>query len=304
MLNGIDVYEGDNISNWDVIKNTDGISVVIQKATEGVIKIDKLLTYRYPRIRQAGFKIGFYHFARHNGAVQEADHFLSAISGLESDTVYWVDIEGEDSWNKSEAINYVNKFINYLASKNLKCGVYTGYAFYKDYLAGNILDVPLWIASYGKQPSLYPDDASWQYSETGRLHGAASNVDLDYFLDDIFTGKVLPIKSTLLVKQIESLQYDLDLDYNAMLNVDGIAGNKTMVALLEIQNIIVKGHKSHVVLWIQQKLEGYGYLKKEDYTPMLYDEATFQAVTNLQKNWGKATDGILGPQTWNIFLNN
>jgi lysozyme len=77
-----------------------------------------------------------------------------------------------------------------------------------------------------------------------------------------------------------------------------------MAALRGIQNIITKGHKSHVVLWIQQKLGQYGYLENGTYTEMVYDEPTFQAVTNMQKNWGKATDGILGPQTWSILLNN
>lgn len=36
----------------------------------------------------------------------------------------------------------------------------------------------------------------------------------------------------------------------------------------------------------------------------LRNEATFQVLTNLQKNWGKAADGILGKDAWNILLNN
>jgi lysozyme len=304
VMNGIDVYEGDNISDWNVIKNTDGISVVIQKATQGLSRVDSLLNYRYPRIKQAGLKLGFYHYANGNDPIAEAKHFLETISGLESDTVLWLDIEGEENWSRSNAINFANAFIKYVQSQGYKIGVYSGYAFYKDYLAGNILDVPLWIASYGRQPSLYPDDASWQYSETGKLNGAVGYVDLDYFIEDIFTGNVTPAKPNILLQQIKALQYNLNLDYSAKLVVDGIAGNETMAVLKGIQNIIAKGHKSHVVLWIQQKLEQYGYLKKNSYTPMVYDEATFQAVTNLQKNWRKATDGILGPDTWSIFLNN
>ncbi|OBR94175.1 MULTISPECIES: GH25 family lysozyme [Clostridium] len=304
VMNGIDVYEGDNISDWNVIKNTDGISVVIQKATQGLSHVDSLLNYRYPRIKQAGLKLGFYHYANGNDPTAEAKHFLKTISGLESDTVLWLDIEGEENWSRSNAINFANAFIKYVQSQGRKIGVYSGYAFYKDYLQGNIPDVPLWIASYGRQPSLYPDNASWQYSETGKLNGAVGYVDLDYFIEDIFTGNVSPAKPNTLVQQIKALQYNLNLDYSAKLAVDGIAGPATTAALKGIQNIIVKGHKSHVVLWIQQKLEQYGYLKKNSYTPMVYDEATFQAITNLQNNWRKATDGILGPDTWSIFLNN
>ncbi len=303
-MKGIDIYEGDNISDWNVIKNTDGIEVVIQKATQGISHVDSLLNYRYPRIKQAGLKLGFYHFANGNDPISEAKHFLSTIAGLKSDTVLWLDIEGEESWSKSHAINFANDFIQYIQSQGFKIGIYTGASFYNDYLAGNIPEVPLWLASYGRQPSLYPSRASWQYSESGRLNGAVGNVDLDYFIDDIFGGNVTPIQPNKFTETIKALQYNLNLDYNAGLVVDGDAGTATMEALKGIESIIAKGHKSHVVLWVQEKLEGYGYLKSKSYAPMVYDEPTFQAVTNLQKNWGKATDGILGPDTWNILLNN
>lgn len=102
---------------------------------------------------------------------------------------------------------------------------------------------------------------------------------------------------------IKALQYDLNIDYNAKLTLTGIADTATIAALKGIQNIIVKGHKSSVVKWVQQKLIGYGYLKKGQDTGV-YDEATFQAVTNMQKNWNRATSGVLNLDTWNIFLNN
>jgi Putative peptidoglycan-binding domain-containing protein len=102
---------------------------------------------------------------------------------------------------------------------------------------------------------------------------------------------------------IKALQYDLNIDYNAKLTLIGIADNATIAALKGIQSIIVKGHKSSVVKWIQQKLIGYGYLAKGKDSG-IYDEATFQAVTNMQKNWGRTTSGILNIETWQIFLNN
>ena len=102
---------------------------------------------------------------------------------------------------------------------------------------------------------------------------------------------------------IKALQYDLNIDYNAKLAITGIDDRATEAALKGIQNIIVKGHKSHVVQWIQQKLIGYGYLKKGQDTGV-YDESTFQAVTNLQKKWGRPTDGVMRPETWYVFLNN
>jgi lysozyme len=133
-------------------------------------------------------------------------------------------------------------------------------------------------------------------------------VDLDWFADDIVAGaegSTPPSPSVdKLKEQIKALQYNLNIDYNAGLEVDGVAGPATMAALKGIQDIIIKGHKSHVVLWIQQKLVMYGYLKAGTYMEMVYDESTFQAVTNLQKAWGRPTDGVLRPETWDIFLTN
>lgn len=75
----------------------------------------------------------------------------------------------------------------------------------------------------------------------------------------------------ILKEQIKFLQYNLNIDYNAGLVIDGVTGKNTLAALKEIQDIT----KSHLVLWIQQKLEQYGYLKENSYIQMLYNEATF-----------------------------
>ena len=112
-------------------------------------------------------------------------------------------------------------------------------------------------------------------------------------------------KNKTLKEQISSLQYHMNVDYNAKLkHTDGNIYQETLDNLKSIGNIIKKGHKSHIVLWLQQKLEMWGYLKKGSYTEMLYDEPTFQAVTELQKNWERPTDGVLRMETWSIFLNN
>lgn len=311
MLKGIDIYEGDNVQDWNAVKNA-GIEVVIQKATQGITHVDKLLNYRYPLIKSTGLKIGFYHFASYNSEnpTEEAQHFLDTINNLKSDTVLWLDLEAAEKWNKQTAIDYANAFINYVQAKGFKIGIYTGASFYYEYLQGNIPNVPLWLASYGKEPNLYTNGtASWQYSESGSLPGIAGNVDLDYFLDNIFINNnsmlIENVKDPKRILQIKALQYNLNLDYNAKLtDADGNIYQSTLNALNSVGKLITKGHKSHVVLWIQQKLQIWGYLKSNSYAKMVYDEPTFQAITNLQKNWGRSTSGILDLDTWKIFLDN
>lgn len=155
-----------------------------------------------------------------------------------------------------------------------------------------------------------------QYGQLPILgHAEAMNFETscpgtNYPLQDIKELKKQPITITpatdKLKAQIQALEYWLNVDYNAKLtHTDGTYTEEELYPnLIAVGKLIVKGHKSHLVQWVQQKLEMWGYLKKSSYTPMMYDEATFQAVTNLQKKWGRSTSGILDIDTWNIFLNN
>lgn len=224
-MKGIDIYEGDNVQDWNAVKNG-GIEVVIQKASQGTSHVDSLLQYRYPKMKSVGLKVGFYHFANNTGDPEaQAQHFLDAINGLQSDTVLWLDIEAEESWTKQAAINFVNDFISYVRNKGFQIGVYTGASFYTDYLAGNIPSVPLWLASYGKQPSLYPSSASWQYSESGFSDGIAGNVDLDYFIDNIF------ITSSNLIKEVQHDLQRVSCLEEGESNATGVLDVKTLNAI-------------------------------------------------------------------------
>ena len=169
----------------------DCVQVIIQKASQGLFYNDSLLSYRYDHITQNGFEIGYYHYADNNGindAVSQANHFIGQIKGLKSDTVYFLDIENEDQWTKQQAIDFTNTFITYMQSKGYKMGLYTGLSFYYEYLQGSIPIVPLWLASYGKQPEQYPN-VSWQSSESGSLPGVIGDIDLDSFSDNIFLNE-------------------------------------------------------------------------------------------------------------------
>lgn len=328
---GIDVYEYDNISDWNTVKNN-GISVVIQKASEGLHHNDSLLQYRYPRILQAGLKIGYYHFADNTGQpVAEAQHFLSRINGLHSDTVLWLDIENQPNWTKWQAINYTNSFINYVQSQGYKIGIYTGLSFYYEYLNGSIpSNIPVWLASYGKQPVQYPSVVSWQYSESGRMSGVIGAVDTDYFNDSIFTG-VKPVVSQNSTSNINtksttnssimSLQEQLNSLINANLvadgqdgprtqaavekfqsimglAVDGIAGTNTWNAINQIRSYPVDGimykHYEYATRWIQWRV-GSGIDGK-------YGYGTASKVQAFQREYNLYSDGITGPMTWNAMF--
>lgn len=306
MINGVDISNLNPSININLIKNQ-GNSFIIVKATEGSTFIDKYYNYNVKQAKELELVTGAYHFARFNNiskAVEEAYFFKSIVLGNKPDFVA-LDVEQQVSGDITEICLVFLDIISTIAPALIYCNP----SYIKAHLNSNITKYPLWIANYGvSTPNtvLWKEYAIWQYTEKGKVSGINGYLDLNYmsevFYNSLGTNK--PIKPDILVEQIKALQYNLNIDYNAKLAIDGIAGPATMAALEGIEGIIVKGHKSHVVLWLQQKLEQYGYLKENSYTPMLYDEATFQAVTELQKNWDRSTDGILKTQTWNVFLNN
>lgn len=306
MINGVDISNLNALVNINLIKNQ-GNSFIIAKATEGSTFIDKYYNYNIKWAKELGLVTGAYHFARFHDrtkAVEEAYFFKSIVLGNKPDLVV-LDVEQQVSGDITEICLDFLDIISTVAPALIYCNP----SYIKAHLNSSITKYPLWIANYGvSSPStvLWKEYAIWQYTEKGKISGINGYFDLNYmfkaFYNSLHTNK--PVKTDILVEQIKSLQYNLNIDYNAKLIIDGIVGPATMAALKGIESLIIKGHKSHVVLWMQQKLEQYGYLKENSYTPMLYDEATFQAVTELQKNWGRSTDGILKTQTWNVFLNN
>jgi GH25 family lysozyme M1 (1,4-beta-N-acetylmuramidase)/Tfp pilus assembly protein PilX len=182
---GADVYEGDDISNYQQFKSS-GVQVVIQKATQGETFTDSLLQYRATNLTKYGFLVGYYHYANNDSQPDaQAQHFLDAINGLHSDTVLWLDIENEGDWNKQQAVAFTKEFISYVQARGHKIGIYSGLNFYNDYLSDSNLNVPIWLASYGAQPSQYPS-VSWQYTDTGTINGVSGYIDLDRFNNLIF----------------------------------------------------------------------------------------------------------------------
>ena len=58
IYNGVDVYEYSNITDYQALRNA-GVSVIIQKASEGNNYNDKLLYYRASTAPKYGFKTIF-----------------------------------------------------------------------------------------------------------------------------------------------------------------------------------------------------------------------------------------------------
>lgn len=188
-MKGIDISSYQGNINFIQVKAS-GVEVVYIKATEGVNYTDSTLRIFYNNAKAAGLKIGFYHFLNSNDSISQAEHFLSAINGLESDCKYVIDVEVTLDQSVDKVSTNVRKFADYLISKGKEACIYTGLYFYNNNLNNTVKNLPLWVASYSTSK---PNVASigWQYSETGSVNGISGNVDLDTFDNGILINETL-----------------------------------------------------------------------------------------------------------------
>ncbi|MFL0251417.1 GH25 family lysozyme [Clostridium neuense] len=300
---GIDIYSGNDISDYSTIKSQ-GIDIVVAKATQGIDYTDSSFNYRCNHVRDAGLKFGAYHFAGGlygHTPEAEAQHFLDTIKGQTFDICLWLDLEDYSlkTWGKQEAIDFANRFISYVQTRGYKIGIYCCQSFYYENLAGNILNVPVWLANYSKQPTQFSNIVSWQYSETGRLNSASGNLDMDYFNDSVFTGQAPQqvnnntsnaVTQSSTDASISTLQSELNRQGFGNLKVDNIPGKRTLAACPTLHY----GSQGNITKWVQQQLG-----INADGT---FGKQTRQAIFNFQRSHGLYADGIVGHNTWKALL--
>lgn len=194
-----------------------------------------------------------------------------------SPQIYW----GELQWNASKAID---RTIADYKSLGLTLPVYPS------------------IQTYGVSVDSYNTFKSYGFNVVGAW-------DLDEADTNFYSGlgnsnnsiPLITVTTDALKESIKSIQYDCNLVHGTSLVADGIAGTKTINTL---NSYPIEINSNNVVnQWLQQKLIQWGYLGKGNDTGY-WTQACFQAITELQKNWGRSTDGIIGKDTWTIFLTN
>lgn len=193
MLRGID------ISNWqeglEIQPLSSQIDFVICKATEGLGFVDYCCDNFIEQAKACNKLWGFYHFARNNDPVDEANYFYENCSNYFTHGIPVLDIETNaiEDWGK-----YTTQFTDRI---HVLTGVYPIiYASAAWLWKFNNTMIPtkcgLWIAGYPYTVTDFTDmffdydvspwsfAAMWQFSSNGKLKGYNSRLDLDYaFMD-------------------------------------------------------------------------------------------------------------------------
>ncbi|URZ15343.1 GH25 family lysozyme [Clostridium felsineum] len=330
-MNGIDIYNGSEIADWDAIKSS-GVQYVYLKATEGLTFNDSKMKEFYNGAKSVGLKVGFYHFLHRNNPYMEAQHFINMISSFKADMKYMIDVEAQEFSNagQNDTSTRVRQFYDYMQSKGYECAVYTYSSFYKELFDDRVKSLPLWLAEYGvKKPSV-TQYIGWQYAEDGNVPGVNGKCDVNNFSEGILLGNskplILNVSEVAAPQNIDNTTKIIQQQLNTLLKlnlvVDGIKGTNTDNAIKEFQGIMglvqdgIWGQNTvtAVTQIFNNPVDGIQYPHYEYATRYIqyrvggsidgvFGNGTKVNVQNWQARHGLSADGVVGGATWNELIN-
>ena len=183
---GIDVSKHNGEIDFDQVSD-DNYQFVFIKASEGKTYQDDAFERNYAGARDAGLKVGAYHFFRKNRSGKEqADNFLNVIKGKPMDLPLVIDLE--DDWgngvniDRKLALERVLDMINILSDKGYPVMIYTNLDGYGKYYKDMLGDHDLWLCSF-TSPDLLPEKPHCiqQFNHEGNVAGVKGDVDLNVF---------------------------------------------------------------------------------------------------------------------------
>ena len=313
-MKGIDVSNHNGNINWSKVK-ADGVEVVYIKATEGTTYQDPWLNSHYAGAKGVGLLTGFYHFLVGTSHPEsQAHNFYNQIKSKKNDLLPCLDIE-TTGYNVSDyALRFLKKFKEL---SGMSMVIYTGAYFSRDNLPLEIKkNYPLWLAHYGVEPwgsnlitlAGFTKLAGHQYTETGKVDGINTNVDMNVFNESIFLDKVnISTNNTnssinnvdWLAEYLKSWDWSEwvgKLQKTVGVNVDKIVGPITLKAC----TLLKKGMYGEIVRRLQEVLKAYGFNCGN--IDGIFGDKTYNAVVAFQKSRGLAIDGVVGYNTWKALL--
>lgn len=191
-IHGIDVSKYQESVNWELVQdmNVGGIKIgfAFIKATEGILREDKLFDRNWKRVKEAGLPRGAYHFflATKSGKLQ-ARNFITSVKLEPGDLPPVLDVEQTYGVSSAQLRERLREWLDIVeAHYKVRPIIYTNVDFYKTHLKNEFDDYPLWVAHYlqKRKPRINRDWHFWQHSETGRVNGIKSKVDFNVFNGD------------------------------------------------------------------------------------------------------------------------
>lgn len=248
---GDTIYDGIDVSSWQ--GNIDfsqvkasGIEIVYIKSSEGFRSVDSYFEQNYINAKNAGLKVGFYHYVTARSvedAVRQANFFVSTISGKNPDCKLAMDFESFGSLNREEINQIALTFMQTVQNASGKDVI----IYSDEYNANNTFNsslatYPLWVAQYEvSEPTVrnhWSNWAGWQYTDKGEIPGISSYVDRDKFTNEVFLSDTSEVPDVPTENPDENEGYTtITIRYGDTLSELAIEYNTTVERLVELNNI-------------------------------------------------------------------
>ena len=189
-VKGIDVSHHNPILNWENVASQN-ISFAYLKATEGISHKDRNYIYNYQLAKQAGLKVGGYHFFSFAiSGEEQARHFIETLQHASGDLIPAIDVEHSKSNIYSKDAEFRQIVTDELKAMEVTLYdyfgvhpiIYTNNDCYSLYIKGHFQNNALWISDLKSEPN---DKISnwriWQFTHKGKLSGVNEPIDLNYY---------------------------------------------------------------------------------------------------------------------------
>lgn len=314
-MKGIDISNNNPKLNYEYMKAS-GVEIAIIKLKEGVTFFDPDRDIHYKGCKNAGMKVGFYHyFSKSTSALDQADGFLEELKKYSYEIIPVLDFEDPQIQNKSD------KVVIFMERCKEVLGYYPVLYTYESFLS-NLDDrckkYPLWIAKYGPDDGITKVSYSapgynvvgFQYTSKGIIKGSNGYIDMNDFYEGMLLNSINNTNSSInnvdwLAEYLKSWNWtswvkELQGECNAQgfsnQPVDGICGDKTLAGC----PILRIGAKGNITKLLQKVLKAFGIANLK--IDGIFGEETKKAVVAYQKLKGLVADGIVGPNTWRALL--
>lgn len=191
---GIDVSSHQGTIDWNLVAQ-DGVEFAIIRVgfrgygSAGTLVADEQFENNIQGAKAAGIKVGVYFFSQainEEELLEEANLVLEKIAPYELDCPVVYDVEKTSSAGRMNEISVEERTnLTLLFCQTVENAGYTAMIYHNTEMGALLIDVAAledydkWYASYSDQ-MFYPYEYKiWQYSDTGKVQGISTDVDLN-----------------------------------------------------------------------------------------------------------------------------
>lgn len=161
-----------------------GYRFVMLKASEGMDFKDRAFVDNYRKAREAGLKVGAYHFFRFDrGGYEQALNLLHSVRGRKLDLPLAIDVEewaNPRDHTTRDILTRLQVMLTTLERHGYTVMLYSNKAGFDRFIYDRFAHYPLWLCSFTEAPSA-SQLCFWQFTHSGKVPGVEGKVDVNTY---------------------------------------------------------------------------------------------------------------------------